>query len=273
LLAAAGRLTGAGTAVHLGLVYDFPSPVFRNSVRRIRLGLAPSPHTASAWIQRGWPASSIQVIPNGVDTRVFNSAISRTASRQMLGGPEPDQPLVAYVGRLVREKGIFTLLRAFASHRQAGGAGHLLLAGHAPGQEVAELGQLAGELKLPADAWEVRPPTSQPETVYRAADVVVVPSEWDEPFGLVPLEAMACGTLAVVSDRGIMPEFVAPVGHDCVFPAGDAGALSARLTHWLSEAGARERAASILAAHTREHYDFARCGDAYLEAFAASARR
>ena len=273
LLAAVGRLTRARAAVHLGLVYDFPSPLFRLGRRHIQLGVAPSAHAAAAWRQRGWPASSLAVIPNGVDTTVFNGSVTRDGSRHVLGLPPAAQPLVAYVGRLVAEKGIFTLLRAYAAWRRTSVGGLLLLAGHASGGEVAALRRLATELHLPDDTWQVRPPTSRPEEIYRAADVVVVPSEWDEPFGLAPLEAMACGTMALVSDRGVLPDFVAVLGRECVFPAGAADALASRLTHWLAEAPRREQAAAQLAAHTRNQHAFARCGDAYLAAFAAPNRR
>ena len=62
---------------------------------------------------------------------------------------------------------------------------------------------------------------------YTAADVVVFPSEWPEPFGLVPLEAMACGTPVVATGVGGSAEFLRD-GYNCaLFPAGDAPALAA----------------------------------------------
>ena len=191
LLAAVGRTTAAHTAVHLGLFYDFPSPLFRASRHAIDLGIAPSEHTAAAWRRRGWPSGALQVIRNGVDTAVFSPGDGREAARTRLGVDAAARPLVAYVGRLVAEKGIFTLMRALAWHRRAGGAGHLLFAGYAPADEAAQLARIAREEKLADDDWDIRPATDKPEDIYRAADLVVVPSEWDEPFGLVPLEAMA----------------------------------------------------------------------------------
>jgi glycosyltransferase involved in cell wall biosynthesis len=267
LLAAMRCTTAARTVVHLGLTYDFSSPLFRASQHAIDLGVAPSPHTAEGWSRRGWPPDALQVIPNGVDTTVFCPGDGREKARARIGVADAARPLVVYVGRLVAEKGIFTLLRAMALYRQRGGAGHLLFAGAAPADETARLSRIAREEKLAEGDWEIRPATAKPEDIYRAADLVVVPSEWDEPFGLVPLEAMACGTLALVSDRGILPDFVAPLGSAAVFAAGAAPALADRLAYWLSDADRRTAAAGRLAAHTQTHYGFASCGNAYLDAF------
>jgi glycosyltransferase involved in cell wall biosynthesis len=208
------------------------------------------------------------IIPNGVDLEVFRPSGDRATARQKLAAIPSGQPLVTYVGRLVGEKGIFTLLRAFAAYRRTAGNGFLLLAGHAAADEVAALHRLATELGLPADAWRVQTATDRPEEIYRAADIAVTPSEWDEPFGLAPLEAMACGAFALVSDRGVLPSFVASIGQECVFPAGDATALARRLSMWLGNPAAREGAAKQLMENTRREYAFATCGDAYLEAFA-----
>jgi len=99
--------------------------------------------------------------------------------------------------------------------------------------------------------------------------MVVVPSQWEEPFGLVPLEAMACGTFTLVSDRGILPELVSPVGNSAVFPAGDVPALAGRLEQWLGSPEDRGSAAVLLAQSVRERYSFDRCGDQYLKEFSA----
>jgi glycosyltransferase involved in cell wall biosynthesis len=271
LIARAAAAANARSAVHLGLVLDFASPLFRHGLRLIDRGIAPSPQTARAWQDRGWPVATLQVIPNGVDAEVFGPG-NREAAQRSLGLPPRGGSLVAFVGRLVREKGIFTLLQAFAQLRSAHPEAHLLLVGFPAGQEVAELQALGNKLGLPPASWTVLPPVSDVAVVYHAADLVVAPSEWDEPFGLVPLEAMACGTPAVVSDRNVLPDFVAPLGRQLVFPSGDSAALADRLSHWLGRPEERARTALVLREHVRTHYSFADCGDAYLSAFASRPR-
>jgi len=269
LVAAIGKLTGVRTIVHLGLVYDYPSPIFRAGTRLVDLGIAPSEHTAAGWRAKNWPVRSLRVIPNGVDLRTFCSGDGREASRRRIGVRDLDGPVVAYVGRLSAEKGIFTLLKAFADYRRSNMTGTLLFVGNPMADEGDRLGRMAIEEGLPATSWALQPATSRPEDVYRAADAVVMPVEWDEPFGLVPLEAMACGTLAIVSDRGVLPSFVSALGREAVFQSGDVASLAARLRYWLGDEPRREAAAKVVATDIRERFDFARCGDAYLDAFRA----
>jgi glycosyltransferase involved in cell wall biosynthesis len=263
-------MTGVRTAVHLGLVYDFPSPVFRTAVRHLTLGVAPSAHTAEGWRERGWPSASLTVIPNGVDTRRFAPGDGRPAARERLGFSGAAGPLIAYVGRLTRVKGILTLARAFAAYRRAGGPGTLVYVGASAGDDEAVLRSFAQAEGLTEPMWAVRPSMARPEDVYRAADLVVVPSEWEEPFGLVPLEAMATGTLAVVSDRGVMPTFVECLDGKAVFRAGNAASLQGRLDYWLSDMARRESAAARVADHVRSTFSFAACGDAYLSALSTA---
>jgi glycosyltransferase involved in cell wall biosynthesis len=273
LLAAVGKLTGTRTSVHLGLVYDYPSPLFRTGTHGIDLGIAPSEHTAAGWRARNWPPRSLRVIPNGVDLKTFSVADGRDAARRRLGIINLDSPLVAYVGRLSAEKGIFALLRAFADYTRRGGAGHLMFVGNPMNGEDEALRRLGSEEGLRPNSWRIQPATTRPEDVYRSADIVVMPSEWDEPFGLVPLEAMACGTLVIVSDRGVLPSFVSVLGQEAIFRSGDVIALVGRLRYWLDDTARREAAAHLVAADVRQRFAFDRCGDAYLAAFDAIIRR
>jgi glycosyltransferase involved in cell wall biosynthesis len=271
LMAAATWATRARTAVHLGLVYDFPSPIFQRGLREIDLGIAPSVHTSEGWRQRGWPAERLRVIENGIDDVTFTPGDGRAAARARLAMDSATH-VIAYVGRLVAAKGIFTLLDAFISYRRQGGEAMLWFAGDAPEQQAAELETRARAAGLWDSAVRVRPATSVPEDIYRAADIVVLPAEWDEPFGLAPLEAAACGTLALVSDRGRLPEFVSSVGAGAVVRAGDVDDLSTCLTFWLSDDARRETAAARLRTDVVRRFAFDRCGGAYLSAFHELAR-
>lgn len=272
LLATAAWLTRSASAVHLGLTYDYDSPLFRAGMRRISLGVAPSAHTADDWRERGWPATSLRVIPNGVDTARFSPADGRAAARARCGF-SPTGDLIAFVGRLVPAKGIFTLLRAFAACHRARPGARLVFVGAGNDAEVSVLRALAKEEQLPDSAWQVRSATPVPEDIYRAADLVVVPSQWEEPFGLVPLEAASCGTLTIVSDKGVLPTFVSTLQRAAVFAAGDVAALADRLTFWLCDRSRRESAAARLAEDVRARFGLAACGDAYLAAFETVRRK
>ncbi|MCR4312319.1 MAG: glycosyltransferase, partial [Candidatus Uhrbacteria bacterium] len=74
----------------------------------------------------------------------------------------------------------------------------------------------------------------------RRAAVVVVPSMWYEPFGLVAVEAMAQSTPVIVSDRGGLPEIVQDGVSGLVFKAGDAKDLQKKLGSLLGDAPRRQ---------------------------------
>lgn len=142
----------------------------------------------------------IHTIPCGIDTDRFRP-IDRAASRRQLGLPE-DRPIVIWVGRLERLKGIDILLGALAQleSRQF----TLLIVGGDEGASVlrAELEAQAREAGITANIRFTGPiPHDELPVYYSAADVCAVPSYY-ESFGLAAVEAMACGIPVVASRVG-----------------------------------------------------------------------
>ncbi len=150
------------------------------------------------------PARAVQV-PCGVDTDHF-SPMPRGRARRKLGLP-PGEPVVLYVGRIEPLKGIDILLRAAA---ETEGRFRLLVVGgdRKDADRKSELRQLAGQLGI-GDRVAFRDAVAHQELplYYNAADVCVVPSYY-ESFGLVALEAMACGVPVVASRVGGLLETV-----------------------------------------------------------------
>ncbi|MBD2465348.1 glycosyltransferase [Oscillatoria sp. FACHB-1407] len=148
----------------------------------------------------------IEMIPCGTDIQRFGSVDQATA-RKLLGIP-PETKLVLYVGRFDKRKGIETLVRAIAQSELRGDANLKLMigGGSSPGRsdgiERDRIESIVRELGL-SDITEFpgRLDQSVLPNYYAAADVVVVPSHY-EPFGLVPIEAMACRTPVVASNVG-----------------------------------------------------------------------
>jgi glycosyltransferase involved in cell wall biosynthesis len=262
LLAASRGLFRVPAVVHLGLSMRFDSPLFRWSVSRIAAGVAPSEPTRQAWLALGWPASRIHVIPNGVDLVRFRPADSPRNTRLRIGLPA-DGMILAYVGRFVEEKGVFTLLRASAFLKQRGFPFHLVLVGSASADQRRALEEAALNLGLNAEIVSIHGPTSEPELYYAAADAVAVPSQWPEPFGLAAIEAMASGAVPIVSDAGILPEIIGREHSKCVFPQGDAARLADCIHFVLTDTEARMALRAACLARVRDNYDLVRCVDGY----------
>ncbi|HUL01864.1 MAG TPA: glycosyltransferase [Gemmatimonadales bacterium] len=135
---------------------------------------------------------------------------------------------VGYVGRLVPEKGIDTLLLALAANR--GERWSLTIVGEGPERERLE--RLASEARLASRTrWVGALPPDQLESLWPTLDVLVQPSRnipgWSEPTGQVLMEAMAHEVVVVGSDGGVTPEIIGEAG--IVVPTGDPAALAAAL--------------------------------------------
>lgn len=171
----------------------------------------------------------IDVVHPGVDLATFTPG-DRAAARARLGLP-PDERIVAFVGRIQPLKAPDVLVRAAALLDV-----RVLVAGGPSGSGLTapdSLARLAGELGV-AERVTFLPPQSRERLVdvYRAADLVAVPS-YSESFGLVAVEAQACGTPVVAAAVGGLPVAVADGrsgalvdGHD---PARWAAAIGALL--------------------------------------------
>ena len=264
LLALARRLYGVPSVIHLGLQALQSTRTFRWGIRGIAAAVTPSELTRQSWIEGGWPASTLHVVPNGVDLERFHPSQDRSALRRRIGLPD-DRPVVAYVGRMVEDKGIFTLMRAAGALRRGGVSCFLVMLGFAPDGGREALRVLAANEGLDETDFSLREPTDSPESFYAAADVAAVPSECPEAFGLAAIEAMACGTIPVVSDVGILPDIVGRDHPDCVFPHGDAALLAERLRAILADPSARGPLSALMLSRVRENYSLSRCSDAYLQ--------
>jgi glycosyltransferase involved in cell wall biosynthesis len=272
LLAAADALGGPPSVVHLGLALSFSSPAYRWAQPRIAAAVTPSDHMRVQCLALGWPAERLHIVANGVDLERFRPASDRTLAGARLGLP-PNVPIVAYLGRLVEEKGIFTLLRAASELKRRGTSFHLAMAGLAPGGERGMLLAFAAELDLGQEHFSLRDVTDTPEAMLAAADVAVVPSQWPEPFGLAAIEAMACGAVAIVSDAGTLPEIIGRENTSCIFQQRDSGQLADRISAVLGnpELRANLRASGI--ERVRAKYSLEECGHAYEEIFNSVIRR
>jgi D-inositol-3-phosphate glycosyltransferase len=143
----------------------------------------------------------IEIVPPGVDHRVFSPG-DRDAARRTLGIDA--QRVLLFVGRIQPLKGADLAVRCLAALDDP--ATHLVVVGGPSGRdgetELARVHEIAEELGVAARIHWVRPQRhDRLADYYRAADVAVVPSR-SESFGLVALEAAACGTPVVAAAVG-----------------------------------------------------------------------
>ncbi|MBM3796234.1 MAG: glycosyltransferase family 4 protein [Acidobacteria bacterium] len=260
-LALASSLGGPPVLFHLGLTATHREWSWRWAYRRVSAGVAPSTHTLRSWQESGWPAETLVEISNGVDTTRFQRVADRASARQKFGLP-PNAPLINYTGRLAPEKGVATLLTAFQFVLAEIPECVLVMVGRDefPGERWR---QRAAELGLPAERVRFLGARPDPEAFMAAADVVVVPSEVEESFGLTVAEAMACGVPVVTTQVGILPHLLGPDHQHWVARTGDAKDIARILRGILANPDRSTEAGRALRARAVEQFEMSRCCAAY----------
>jgi D-inositol-3-phosphate glycosyltransferase len=200
----------------------------------------------------------IVVIPPGVDTGHFYP-IPADEAREVIGIPKDDR-MVLFVGRIEPLKGVDTLIRAMACMRmsETGKPVYLAIIGGDPNAspddmsaEMTRLQALSRELCM--DRMVVFLGKRGQDTLpyyYSAAEVLVMPSHY-ESFGMVALEAMACGTPVIASQVGGLAFLVQDGVTGFHVPNGDSDALCARLNLLMADASLRAQMGAQAADYAR----------------------
>jgi glycogen(starch) synthase len=198
------------------------------------------------------------VIPNGYREDLFRRLPHVARCRDL-----------AFLGRLVSEKGIDTLLAALTRLGVAGIRPRLTIIGDGP--EAPRIRRLAAQLGLGAQVELVgmRHGEALVELLNQHR-ILVVPSRYNEPFGIVALEAIACGCVVVGSWGGGLAEAIGPCGP--TFRNGEAGELAVLLIELLSDPDRQEWYRRQAPGHLREHVS-ERVARRYLAVFSAALQR
>lgn len=194
-------------------------------------------------------AARMQTMLNATDTALFRP-YPEAAARQ---APKPAAGMTPtfhflYVGRLTADKGVHVLIDAFARVHHAYPHTRLLIAGssffaNAPLTDYQRQLALQAAPLAHAIVFSGFVPHAQLRFMYADADTVVVPSTWQEPFGLVALEAMSSQSCVIASAVGGMPELVTHERTGLLVPPDDAAALAEAMARVVQDPALRHRLA------------------------------
>ncbi len=167
-----------------------------------------------------WAFPDASVIPSGIDLGDFPLSAR---------DPEPWQGRLLCVGRLDPRKGFATAVRALEA---------------LPGCTLRIVGQAdplhRRELEAPRVTFDAVQ-RSALKGVYESADALLFTSTWEEPFGLVPLEAMACATPVIAVPSGGAADYLEDGVNALLVPAGDEAALAAAVRRLAADHDLRAR--------------------------------
>lgn len=232
------------TIVRFGFFSPLPRcsslPPFRGRFEKAHY-LFPSEHLRSRWRDDYpfVPADHTHVIPNGIDLGRFSPARPSDDSE---GSP----PKVGFAGQWYEGKGLDDLLDAWPQVEARQEKARLRLAGGPglwTGVEPREHEEWEDRVESAAEERNIevvgRIDRQEMRAFWNSVDVAVVPSKRGEAFGLVALEAMACGLAVVVTDDGALPWLAGDAG--VVVPRGRPGRLAEAITELLADGKRRER--------------------------------
>lgn len=197
-------------------------------------------HTAvSQGLARELPWTTDTVLPNPYESAVFQKDETIPRDRDLI-----------FVGRLVPEKGVEVLLKALACLRQDRQLPTVAIVGEGPQKgKLEEMARATGVEASVTFAGQVI--GTDLARMLNRHRLLVLPSIHQEPFGLVALEAIACGCVAIGSHAGGIPEAIGPCG--TTFQAGDAAALAATIHELLRCPEARARFQAQAQRHLAKH--------------------
>ena len=206
----------------------------------------------------------IVIIPNGFNPDEFYPIDTQLA--RVVLGMDPTEPVILQLGRMVPRKGVDNVIRALGLLRRLYGImARLLVVGgdsEAPDPyqtpEIARLRQIAEDEGV--TDWVTFTGRRGRETLryyYSAADVFVT-TPWYEPFGITPLEAMACGTPVIGSAVGGVKHTVLDNETGFLVPPNDPRALAAKLAALLYNRKLRTLLSEEAIQHVQENYTWLR---------------
>ncbi|TGD85697.1 glycogen synthase [Mycolicibacterium sp. CH28] len=217
----------------------------------------------------------VHVVKNGIDTDVWYPAPPERGESVLAElGVDPSRPMVAFVGRITRQKGVPHLIAA--AHRFDPDIQLVLCAGAPDTPEIAaEVSAAVQELaERRSGVFWVQEflPIGKIREILSAAAAFICPSIY-EPLGIVNLEAMACGTAVVASDVGGIPEVVAEgatgtlVHYDAADPAGFEAGLAQAVNALVSDPERARRYGVAGRARCIEEFSWAHIAEQTLEIY------
>jgi glycosyltransferase involved in cell wall biosynthesis len=200
----------------------------------------------------GLDPQKITIITSGTDTAVFKPLdIDRERLLRSYSIEAGDRPIVFFGGRLTDQKGVDTLLRAASTYSKIDGKPITLIAGD--GNVRDDLEKLAGELKLDSVYFLGAQSHEQMVKLFNVADVAAMPSIF-EAFGLVSLEALACGTPVIAGNVGGFSKIVNnEIGY--LMKPGDYDTLAEKITTFIKD-GFKEKVRDKAAAYIRQNFSW-----------------
>lgn len=269
---------GLGTTTHEFLHYQTPvdndSVQYQRSVQRASQVLCCSEFIRTQFLEHvDYPEEKTHVVYNGVDLNRFQAvdAAQKAQYREDFGLPA-DKVLIMFAGQITHEKGFLHLVHALRElnddrlHLVTAGSS-LLWNSAGNNHEISEYEREVRELlKDMPHTWLGNVPFHKMASLYGAVDVFTLPSTWQEPFGIVIVEAMAMGLPVVATQVGGIPEIILDGETGFLVPPADSKALADAFRKLADDPDLRQRMGAAGKVRS-EQFSWARAADAVAQIY------
>lgn len=179
------------------------------------------------------------IIHSGYDSNIFKKTNNGLRKKELI-----------FLGRLVPEKGCHLLIHAVNKLKELGITVSLTIVGS--GTEEGDLVVLSKKLRLASQISFIGVRQgSELSDILNQHQILVIPSNWEEPFGIVALEGIACGCMVIGSEKGGLKEAIGPCG--ITFPNGDVNALTEAIKKVLNHPKLIEYHQKFAPVHLQKH--------------------
>jgi glycosyltransferase involved in cell wall biosynthesis len=267
---ATGTLARAPVVCHLHGLIGLEKPAVNRILGRFTARfLCVSHFVRDQFVALGGDPDRIDVVHNGIDVDEypFGGPDEMRTARAGLG--LSDGPfIILFFGRVAPEKGVDVLVKAVSGLGGGGRPVELLIVGPQPDEAFArQLTEAAPDVRI-----HLLPMRSDVVGPLHAADVVVVPSVYAEPFGRVVIEALSTGRPVIASSIGGIPEILTGDFARFLVPPGDVAALARKLGELLDWRTRDDGLAEACTDHVRQHFSKSSMVDAIEDRLAHAAR-
>lgn len=235
----------------------------KRAVQEIDAFAAVTPMSRDVLIQEGVKPEKIAVIPMGIHLEAFRPAAKDPALMSSLG-LRPDDVVVLFSGRFVPEKGVLDLLRAAPEAARRASARRLVFLFMGDGPLRGEIEKAAAQA-APAVLRRAFVPYERTPAFHNLADIFVLPSKrgptWEEQFGYVLVESMACGKAVITTRSGAIPQVVGDAAR--LVPPGDPRALAEAVAFLAGSRDARQALERKARARASAFFDAERTAAAF----------
>jgi glycosyltransferase involved in cell wall biosynthesis len=217
-----------------------------------------SSYSARYLLDIGVPEKNIHVLPNSVDTTKFRPTVKPRDLKDRFSGMN----ILLYVGPITERKGLKYLINAMPAILQENPETILLLVGKGDIPKLKKMAEALGVLNNVI--FEGFVPEERLPSYYNACDIFILPS-LQEGFGIVLIEAMACGKVAIASNNTAIPEVIGDAG--ILVESKNSYALAGAISKLLNNTSIRASLELKALERVEKHYSLARVTDQLLNIY------